>query len=570
MSFQEYSKSIVRDFLGSVAFIDDRIFSSKPVIVETLPTKDQEIASPTPISSKVPTENPTIPVTERIAVTPRAHVPATKDELESTDRSKETVIKTEDMDIDPKKFMSAFTKEGIHCSLCEYDEADLELYKALLQKSDVAILDWNMNSGKPEGTEASLLIGDLLAIDKESSLRLIVIYSSTPKPQWNEILIKRIKPLFGDRETTLTDFSIISGHTKIVFVYKGDPIILPARLIDEFVEMTSGLVSNTALKAITLIRDNTNKILGSYHKELDPAYLSNRIHLVNNKLSPELSEDLIRDMIMGSIFDLIHSSQLKEACDLSKIDIWLDEKDKFKQNRVQVKDTHLDLEKTERLCWLNLGFDEFHNQIIERSGVKKNPDFKDKKSIRANPTPYFTPIGNLLEKPNEEFAILSHQKANFLGKEIKPILTLGVVIKYQEEISNPQEPDNVIRKDHYMLSVQQPCDSLRLDKDEARSYIFLELKEDPGNKETKIIIKESGEYRKFAPMLNSHFLKTFMFKETNDGVVQAVNQKFTSIAGVEFEWLCDLKSNHAQRIINEFSSYLSRVGLDEPEWLRNS
>jgi hypothetical protein len=52
--------------------------------------------------------------------------------------------------------------------------------------------------------------------------------------------------------------------------------------------------------------------------------------------------------------------------------------------------------------------------------------------------------------------------------------------------------------------------------------------------------------------------------------VQAVNQKFTSVDGIEFEWLCDLKSNHAQRIVNDFSAYLSRVGLDESEWLRRS
>jgi hypothetical protein len=104
---------------------------------------------------------------------------------------------------------------------------------------------------------------------------------------------------------------------------------LPTRLIDEFVEMTSGLVSNAALKAISLVRKNTNKILGSYHKELDPAYLSNRLHLANNKQSPELTEDLLKDMVMGSIFDLIHSSDIKEACNRAQIDKWLDEIDHF-------------------------------------------------------------------------------------------------------------------------------------------------------------------------------------------------------------------------------------------------
>jgi len=570
MSFQEYSKSIVRDFLGSVAFIDDKIFTTNGVKTNTLPLEKQTIILPATEAKEVPVETPIIPVQRSIVTPPRIPLPTTKYELASTYSSKESVIKTEDIDIDPKEFMSAFTKEGIHCSLCEYIEADLESYKALLQKSDVAILDWNMNSGKLEGTEASILIGDLLAIDKESSLRLIVIYSSTPKPQWNEILDKRIKPLFGDRKTTLTDFSIISGHTKIVFVHKGDPTILPSRLIDEFVEMTSGLVSNTALNAISLIRKNTSKVLGSYHKELDPAYLTNRIYLANKKISPELSEDLIKDMIMGSIFDLIQSSQLKNSCDNTRISSWLDEIQGFKQNKVKVNGAELDIEKEDRTNWLNNGFSNFRTQIIARSGVTKNPEIIGIKTIKENPTGYFTPQRNFLEFPNEEFSVLSHQKANYLGKKYNPILTLGCVVKYQKEVENPENPAEAKLIDQYLLSVQQPCDSLRLVTKESRSYIFLELDENPVVPDTKVVLKYDNVYKKLTPKLNSHFLKTFVFEETNDGLVQAKNQKFVSIDGFEFEWLCDLKSNHAQRIINDFSSYLSRVGLDEPEWLRNS
>ncbi len=35
-----------------------------------------------------------------------------------------------------------------------------------------------------------------------------------------------------------------------------------------------------------------------------------------------------------------------------------------------------------------------------------------------------------------------------------------------------------------------------------------------------------------------------------------------------FEWVSELKSEHAQRIANNFAAKLSRVGLDESEWLR--
>ena len=39
---------------------------------------------------------------------------------------------------------------------------------------------------------------------------------------------------------------------------------------------------------------------------------------------------------------------------------------------------------------------------------------------------------------------------------------------------------------------------------------------------------------------------------------------------VKFQWVLDLKEAHAQRIANNFAAQLSRVGLDESEWLRRT
>ncbi len=559
MTFQDYSKIIVRDFLGSVAFIDDRIFTSDSAKPSMPPAKEDVVAFSRALSA------------EGLVNSSSSSAVVSKAELVSPEQSAGVVIKTKDIDIDPKEFMYAFTKEGIHCSLCEYDKKEIGSYNKLLLKSDVAILDWNMNSGEPEGTEACELIEKLLAEDKESSLRMIVIYSSTPKTQWSEILDKKIKPLFGSRKTEITaEYSIISGLTKVVFVHKGDPTILPSRVIDEFAKMTSGLVSNTALNAISLIRKNTNKILGSYHKELDPAYLTNCIYLVDRKSKPELSEYLIKDMIMGSIFDLIHNSHLKETCGKESVNQWMDSVSQYKKSKIKINSIELDLEIEERKSWFNEGYKAFSKKIIDRSCVKKNPQMIDGKIVKENPIDYFTPQNNKRDFINEEFAILSHQKSNYLGHKHNPILTFGCVLKYKQKIVN-KNPDSEEFIDQYLLCVQQPCDCLRLKSQEKRRFIFIELDENLDAEKTRIIIKSPDKtYKKLAPKINSFNLKIYEFTETNDGIVQAEDQKFVSADGVEFEWLCDLKSNHAQRIINEFSAYISRVGLDEPEWLRLS
>ena len=45
---------------------------------------------------------------------------------------------------------------------------------------------------------------------------------------------------------------------------------------------------------------------------------------------------------------------------------------------------------------------------------------------------------------------------------------------------------------------------------------------------------------------------------------------FTPIKGPSFEWVAELKDEHAQRIANEFAGSFSRVGVNESEWVRRS
>ena len=52
-----------------------------------------------------------------------------------------------------------------------------------------------------------------------------------------------------------------------------------------------------------------------------------------------------------------------------------------------------------------------------------------------------------------------------------------------------------------------------------------------------------------------------------------VNEEYRfkeSNGGKQFYWMGELRDNFSQRIINNLGSHLSRVGLDESEWLRRS
>ena len=72
-------------------------------------------------------------------------------------------------------------------------------------------------------------------------------------------------------------------------------------------------------------------------------------------------------------------------------------------------------------------------------------------------------------------------------------------------------------------------------------------------------------------------LRMFTF-ESNDSSMNQVTASrsddsrwtINPIEGPCFEWVAQLKDEHAQRIANEFAGSFSRVGVSESEWVRRS
>ena len=56
----------------------------------------------------------------------------------------------------------------------------------------------------------------------------------------------------------------------------------------------------------------------------------------------------------------------------------------------------------------------------------------------------------------------------------------------------------------------------------------------------------------------------------NASLVKEENGSFVFISShnEKYRWIVDIKNMHAQRIVNNYCAQLSRVGLNESEWLR--
>lgn len=540
MTFHDHSKQIVEDYLGTVAYVDDLIFSNneevKPISFGKVDIK--EVAVEKAVKANVETE---------------------KEENHRQLRP----------NIDPLVFTNAFLEKGIHCALLEVtNEKDpLEPIQKTLKKSDVIILDWQMHGDL--GEKATQLLLSVLDNNK-SGLRLIIIY--TENNDYATILENSVIPELGKRGITdgkldETGCKYINGHTKITVLKKenGDKTAtsisvseLPEKIIEEFAEMTSGLVSNTALKAVSVIRENTNKLLAVFHKELDPAFLTHRSLLANEtEANPEDAEELLHDTILDSIHNLVNNAHISKHCSIDQIRKWLISNDGYKKEEVTIQNVKHKLDVEARINLVDKGLSETETHFCATHNLKGSIAKAERTILKNNPLEYLIPSvftrGNL----NEEFAILTHQITNFQEDSFVPIMSFGSVVRNNNK---------------YYLCIQPPCDTIRIAKGEKKGFLFLELElNESNNQSTRVLVYENAQYIKLKPNLKSYEIKVFKFQETKNGQVTAEKSIFrSSTYRMKFEWICNVKKDHAQRIVNEFASIISRVGLNESEWLRKN
>jgi hypothetical protein len=544
MSFHTYSKSIVEDYLSTVAYVDDLIFSNR-IATKAVDIGDPDmraVSAKNPILEKVEKVEETVPVPQLIP------------------------------NINPLTFTNAFLEKGINCALIELseDRSNIESIKKTLKKSDVIILDWQMHSDL--GRNACELVELILSEDKNKSLslRLLVIY--TDQPVYNTLIRESVVPIFDSLKisynVSASGTEIISGHTKIIVFQKpklgttengkisGED--LPEKIIEELTLLTEGLVSNTALKAVTVIRRSAHKLLGAFNKDLDAAYLAHRAMTP----LPEDAEALLKSSIVDSIDSVISYSDVASACNIDQIEKWFID-NTLEDNEITIvrATNRVTINDEERKKWLIKGYKEFTNNILQSYGKGELDENQfenyDRNGLLKNTNDCFIKSGTY---SSEDFAILTHHKSNFITPTYVPILTLGVVVQRQDN-------------DKYYLCIQQRCESVRIQEREVRNFLFLPLTE---NGSYPIIFKKSqGDYIKLKVNINnSHCLLILKFKQTNKGLVQAINEdggyNFFDTYGKQYKWILDLKESHAQRIANKFASQLSRIGLEESEWLRRS
>lgn len=479
---------------------------------------------------------------------------------------------------------SVFAKSEKICAIyAPKTTLDIKTYYPILNKTDVVILDWRLelsnNPGEVLDPEADAefddhrgkytieIIKDLLKDDSDKKLKLIVIYTGDDIA----VVKEEITKAFSSYHFTEQNFSMQINNVRIVVRGKGEyndnqynhnKVLkgfvvpyqeLPNLILNEFTKMSSGLVSNYALESATLIRENTAKILGVFSPDLDPAYLGHRLLLENSSDAKNLLTKLYGEVIT----ELIESENINTD---KWVDYWLSHN--IENRTIKFGSSELPISNDSLTAILN-STGKLNERI--QAATKVSPAKKDIIKCISHLFQY----GEVnVDDSNIKFAQLTHHKNVIRPIKFAPILTLGTIIKYQKD-----------GKAAYYICIQQRCDSVRIpnndDEKKDRRFLFLPLSLDPkesnldGPKSSPIVIDKDTIMHVCD---QSYGIKTIRFKSDESLMVVAKKHDdkwvFESIHGETFEWIIDLKDLHAQRIVNNYCAQLSRVGLNESEWLR--
>jgi hypothetical protein len=510
-------------------------------------------------------------------------------------------------DFDAKAITRSFASDKKICSVFQPEkEGDIQLFSDIAIKSDVTVLDWQIilnqdiasaSSGSTDDDEEDAEDDDIRGIytkriissllssaSKQNSLRLILVYTGETNLRGiaSEILADLNKQqVTGFTLSTDDDCSVESKSCKILVRAKSNGGLgrgkhnpelrdkevayeqLPEFINNEFAKMTNGLLSNFTLKALTVVRNNTFQILNIFSKKLDAAYLTHKSLLPNTNDANELLVELLGDTFTS----ILRAKNLNSILNQKFVEQWIDHYIEDEQRP-----------KLDKSGAPTVDFFKRDKKIL-KSLVVSSPDVKKKivnalvendissstanKNYKKYAFSLFHESGED-ESINQDFALLCQHKDLIKYDTHSPILTLGTVVKSTHEGGI------------YYVCIQQRCASLRVDESVARRFLFLSLS----------VIEDSGKFDFLTPNgqklkldKSIYNMRTVKFSGSSDGTVKVKTDGgsmyflpfyHSDELTEKFEFIFELKDLYSQRIVAQYSSSLSEVGLDEPEWVRLS
>ena len=559
-AYDEFTIESAAQYLQTVVLIDDHIFENKSGNVAAPLTKP--LAASRKASSKR-----AIPSTDKSGI-----------EIENAESSAESE------EVSFHDIQNSFAKKRIICSLYQPKKGALfgkksDVY-ALCSTADVIIVDWDLDGDL--GAGATKLVATVVGQSRATTpyqLRLIIIYTLDPnlgavasKIYDNLVDLLGKEGVKADRDSGGLVFT--SENSRVVVLGKREDSALTqfsshwvlesalaTRVIEEFSHLASGLLQSVVLRGFANLRENNHRILTRFNKDLDIAFLTHRAISLPEETFGQIIP-LLTDELRAVLEDTQDKSLPGDNSTVKEIlDGWC------KNNWKKKEDAALSIDDDARA--MRLAKDIFCNgpMIIEGHSQKvrdKTKGLVNKKSSEWKNNKQQKKVAEYLtgdckvDHCHEKLGSLMSQRARYDNAQRD--LHLGVIVK---ELAGLKR---------YLLCLQPVCDSVRMGGKCGR-FLFCVLDERAENQTfTHAVLDDIGRVirLRYQPKVSKVFVSNFT---GNKDVVKAKEREegqffFRDEDKKDYEWIAELKTEHAQRVAEQFGRELSRVGLTESEWLR--
>ncbi|MGU3495100.1 response regulator receiver domain [Xanthobacteraceae bacterium A53D] len=544
VDFAGHGLMAAKRFLRTAMIIDDEIS-----IPEDRPAAIPEIIVPPPFAAAAPAQSARKKVEAPVAASPAGEQTAARPE------------EAPPAEVAIKPLADAFLDKQIVCGVLKPVAADgkkdvVSRAVKAAEVADIVILDWYLKPA--DNTLALAILQQILEGDKEQNgrLRLIVVYTSAdPLDERCQELKKHLEGA-GFKCSIPAAEILIVANCRIRFVKKHDgkngvPVeVLPDLAIGEFAKHSNGLLSNFALLGIAALRESTHHLLAVLDRRLDPAFVGHRMMIGDTDDAHAFAMSMFLMQMKGVLTQPHH---LGDALGDNEIRAWFE--DRFKGGEIDKK-----------LGEMKAPRNDLMNQMLA-PGLKKVPLLYSALFI-PDAEHLGRDASEIEAEASRDFSRLATYVREFDGhhplpKGWQPRLTLGSMVRLEGDTPK------------YLLCLQPACDTVRIVG--KRFFPFIELEKSServdylvvhGNAEPSVrgVSGKPGgrHYDEFMP---DEKKKCILASPLSEGG-KTTSFVFESTSMRKYTWLGDISPMKAQRIAVELAGELSRVGLDEFEWLR--
>ena len=446
--------------------------------------------------------------------------------------------------LDARSVIGSFSELGVIYGVVGPEQPAMEA----MRQADVVVLDWLL---KDDNSRYTLeLLGDLLGgKDDRNALRLVAVYTGEGRLGGiaEEVLGELQRTKLDPQESDMPR-SIPYRHGRVVLYAKSNVNLaaslkgrsvsaedLPSRLLDDFTDMTAGLLPSIALTSLAAVRESEHKVLDQFRAQLDPAFLAHRACLAEPEEAEGQMVSHVAEELRGLMDNAVADTSPTGAGAVEK---WL--RGKFqKRARVPFGKKDLSLEQTIKLA----------NGGLKSSDLKE----KDFKSLSGG----FN--GSEAEDLDERLAWIMSFRTVFNAPS--PTMWLGTVVSWASDI-----------EEHYLLCMRPRCDSVRLEAETTFLFLPLYPPQKPGQ---QVVVRVGNRFKRLAIGMDPGGWTLRRFSPSKEaGSVTAIkcgkdeSFQFTDSCDLRYVWLGELKAEYAQRIAQAFSENMGRIAVDESEWLR--